>query len=327
MNDAALHPGKFFIISFPENLPCDETLSFIQDNHISGIILFGNHCEDRSSLKSWLRDFKKSLGRKLIVAVDQEGGCVRRFKRNFPGLESPRYYGYHNKFDQYRDDLKRVCEELHETGININLVPTVDLFDTDDEHVLDTRTFSDDPEIVSRYARVTIDIHHEMGLLCCGKHFPGLGRSENDPHLSLSQCNLSEKDFFEFELRPFSDIASHGVDSIMVTHLNIPRVDENPAVVSRVVINEWLKQKLKFENAVITDDLLMLGALEIDTAPNLALRAFEAGVDFLLFGQKLKQTKDVYQDFSEKMVADYFSVQRIEDAALRADNLINQLNR
>jgi beta-N-acetylhexosaminidase len=326
MNAALPHPGKYFIISFLEELPSDDTLFFIQDNQISGIILFANHCEDKDSLKSWLSDFKKSLGRKLIVAIDQEGGRVRRFKRNFPELESPRYYGHHNKFELYRDDLKRVCEKLFETGININLVPTVDLFDSDSKHVLDTRTFSDDPEIVSRFAQATIEIHHETGLLCCGKHFPGLGRSENDPHLSLSQCDLTQKEFFEFELNPFSDIISYGVDSIMVTHLNIPNVDENPAVVSRVVINDWLKQKLKFDKAVITDDLLMSGALDIDTAPNLASRAFEAGADFLLFGQKLKETKNIYRDFTEKMAIDYFSIRRIEDAAMRTNNLMHQLN-
>lgn len=326
MNAASSYPGKYFIISFPENMPSDETLFFIEDNQISGITLFANHCEDRDSLKSWLNDFKKTVGRKLIVAIDQEGGRVRRFKNNFPGLESPRYYSSNNKFDQYRDDLKRVCENLYETGVNINLVPTVDLFDNDTNHVLDTRTFSDDPEIVSHFAQATIDIHHEAGLLCCGKHFPGLGRSINDPHVSLSQSDLTEDEFFEFELKPFSDIISHGVDSIMVTHLNMPRVDEDAAVVSRVVIDQWLKEKLEFDKAVITDDLLMSGALDIDTAPNLAARAFEAGSDFLLFGQDLKKAQEVYREFSEKLASNYFSIQRVEDAAARVNNLINQLS-
>jgi beta-N-acetylhexosaminidase len=175
--------GRFFVVSFTEKIPHDDTLYFIQDGGIGGIILFSDHCRDPQSLKSWLTDFKRSLRRPLLVAVDQEGGRVQRFIAPFPALESPRYYGHGDRLSQYRSDLSRVCERLYDIGINLNLVPTVDLFDNEIGHVLHTRTFSDKRPIVSRFARETIRIHHEQGLLTCAKHFPGLaqhGRPASD---------------------------------------------------------------------------------------------------------------------------------------------------
>jgi len=317
--------GSFFIVSFPESAPGDDTLYYLQDNHIGGLILFAEHCRDRTSLKSWLADFKKTLGRPLLVAVDQEGGRVRRFTRGFPSLESPRYYGHRRKLDRYRSDLSRICEKLYETGININLVPTVDLLDTEEGHVLDTRTFSDDPEVVARFVRATIDIHHDHGLLTCAKHFPGLGRSRGDPHEILAASDLNEEDFRMTELRPFKDAIEAGVDTVMVTHLSVPQVDDNPAIASDRIITGWLKDQLEFGGAVITDDLLMQGASEVDSVPNLAVRSFAAGSDLLLFGRQLKMTRKAFDRFWKYRDEGELSLDRLNDAAKRVKILMEKI--
>jgi beta-N-acetylhexosaminidase len=321
MDVVSTRSGLCFIISFPEDIPGDATLYFIQDNHIGGIILFTDQCRDADSLKSWLTDFKKTLGRPLMVAVDQEGGRVCRFTGNFPRLESPRYYGNRGDLSEYRSDLARVCERLYEIGININLVPTVDLLDTKAGHVLDTRTFSDDPEVAGRFARATLDVHRQQGLLTCAKHFPGLGRSEGDPHLVPAVAELSEDDFNRVELPPFKNIIDYGVDAVMVTHLTIPKVDESPAIVSKKIIDGWLKKKLEFPGAVITDDLLMEAALEINPIENLVVDSFEAGNDLLLFGQNLKQTQKAFEAFSEAWEGNRFDKSRMTDAIKRVDTI------
>jgi len=325
MDVTAKHIGSFFIVSFPEKIPGDETLYFLQDKRIGGIILFADHCRDQDSLKSWLADFTKTLGRPLITAVDQEGGRVRRFTRGFPRLESPRYYGSRRRLALYRSDLSRVCERLYEIGINLNLVPVVDLFDAEKGHVLDTRTFSDKPDVVSRFARLTIDVHRQQGLLTCAKHFPGLGRSGGDPHLILSTADLDENDFNETELPPFKDVIEYGVDAVMVTHLAIPKVDQHPAVVSKKIIGGWLKEKLAFSGPAITDDLLMTGAADIDATPDLVARSFEAGADLLLFGQNLKESRLAFNVFEEAWEVERFAPQRIADAEKRVEQLLRKL--
>jgi len=325
MDVTAKHIGSFFIVSFPEKIPDDETLYFLQDKRIGGIILFADHCCDKDSLKSWLADFTKTLGRPLIIAVDQEGGRVRRFMRGFPRLESPRYYGSRRRLTLYRSDLSRVCERLFEIGINLNLVPVVDLFDTEKGHVLDTRAFSAKRDVVSRFARLTIDVHRQQGLLTCAKHFPGLGRSEGDPHFILSTADLDENDFNETELPPFKDVIEYGVDAVMVTHLAVPKVDSHPAVVSNKIIGGWLKERLAFSGPVITDDLLMTGAADIDSTPDLAARSFEAGADLLLFGQNLKDTRCAFDVFNEVWDAGRFAPGRIADAEKRLEQLLRKL--
>jgi len=317
MEVASKHIGRFFIVSFPEDKPSDGTLHFIGDNGIAGIILFAGHCRDQGSLKSWLADFKKSLGRTLIVAVDQEGGRVRRFSHPFPELESPRYYGHRGRIDQYRSDLDRVCERLYEIGINMNLVPTVDL--------LDSEPGQDDPKIVNRFADETIRIHRRQGLLTCAKHFPGLGRSAGDPHEILSISDRDEAEFWATEIPPFRTAIESGVDSVMVTHLSAPKIDKRPAVVSKTVISEWLKEKLTFAGPVITDDLLMTGASDIDPSPQLAAESFVAGADFLLFGQNLKKAKEMFAAFGEAWADGGIETARMDDAAGRVRALTRKI--
>lgn len=325
MDVTSTHIGSFFIVSFPEPVPRDDTLYFLQDNCIAGILLFADHCADQDKLREWLADFKKSLHSPLIVAVDQEGGRVCRFGRNFPALESPRWYGEGMRLPQYRADLARVCEELFETGVNLNLVPVVDLFDAGDGHVLDTRSFSDKPEVVARFAAETIAIHHDQGLMTCAKHFPGLGRTVGDPHEVLTTTELTEKDFWEVELPPFREAIAAGADAVMVTHLSAPKADEAPAVVSYKIMSGWLKENLSFPGAVITDDLLMEGASHVDASPRLAARSFEAGADLLLFGRDLKRTREMFDVFSDLWQAGRFTPDRIRDAIHRVEQFLKRV--
>lgn len=317
--------GRFFIVSFPEDKPRDDTLHFLNDNGIGGIIIFAGHCRDQGSLKSWLGEFKKSLGRPFLVAVDQEGGRVRRFVRGFPPLESPRYYGHGERLADYCSDLARVCERLYEIGVNMNLVPTVDLLDSQPGHVLDTRTFSDDPQVVARFADETIRIHHKQGLLTCAKHFPGLGRSVGDPHEILSTAEHDEKDFWNSEIPPFRAAIESGVDTVMVTHLSTPKVDHRPAVVSERIISGWLKDKLAFAGPAMTDDLLMMGASDIDPSPRLAAESFAAGADLLLFGQDLKKTGEMYTSFEEAWDSGIIEMTRKADAWKRIRALLRRI--
>ena len=317
--------GRHVIVSFPEPFPDDDVLYFLQENRIGGIILFAEHCRDPESLKGWLADFMASLPYQLIVAVDQEGGRVRRLATRFPDLEAPRHYGSGKRLHRYQDDLARVCERLREIGFNLNLVPTVDLFDQEEGHVLDSRTFSDDPEVVGQFARATIATHKAHGLLSCAKHFPGLGRSKGDPHQVLSVADLTEDQFFEVELPPFRDAIRAGVDLVMVTHLSAPKVDLAPAVVSERMISVWLKGKMGFAGPVITDDLQMAGALGAADLSNLAVRSFTAGADLLLFGRDLEATRQALDVFSERWAAGRFGSHRIADARSRVDIICRKI--
>jgi len=325
MTDTVQSLGQFFIISFPEERPSDRTLHFITDNNIGGIIVFAHHCRDIDNLKSWLRELKDSRGPDFLIAVDQEGGRVQRLRNRFPGLEAPRYYGYHNLEKQYRSDLFRTCEQLRELGINYNLVPGVDLFDSDENHVLDSRTFGDDIGLVARFARLTIAIHHEQGLLTAAKHFPGLGRSEGDPHNVLAEADLSEEEFFEHEIKPFRMAIDEGVDSVMVSHLMMPQIDEKPSIISEKVISGWLKTGLAFSGPAVTDDLLMQGAWQALSFPAVVEKSFMAGSDLLLFGADLKKAREAFEFFTERAAHGAVSSERLSDARQRIAKLRRKL--
>ncbi len=315
MSTDLTHGGRFFIVSFPETVPKDDTLYTILDNKLAGIILFAEHCREIDILKSWLAELRHSAAPGFLVAVDQEGGRVQRLTRRFPELEAPRYYGHHGYLDRYTSDLSRVCEKLYEIGINFNLVPTVDLFDSGQGHVLDGRTFGDDPETVVHFARATIEVHHRMGLLCCAKHFPGLGRSSGDPHIEIANTDLTTEEFKNRELKPFADCIEHDVDTIMVTHLKMPQVDEKISLYSHTVVSDWLKQDLRWSGPVISDDLLMTAAAAASSAP--AAESFAAGVDILLYGRDIDALSPALDQFTAWCQTGRISTHRVNDADKR----------
>src|SRR5690606_10098573 len=147
---------------------------------------------------------------------------------------------------------------LAEAGINLNLAPVVDVNVNPDNPVIGQleRSFSGDPDVVTEQAKAFIEAHHEHGVLCTLKHFPGHGSSEADSHLGfVDVTNLWSRQ----ELEPFRNLIDAGLaDAIMTAHIfNANWDSEHPATLSRAVITGILREELGYDGVVITDDMQM----------------------------------------------------------------------
>ena len=93
----------------------------------------------------------------------------------------------------------------------------------------------------------------------------------------------------EGELIPFRAGIEAGADAVMMGHLIIAEVDDQPALLSHKIVTELLREELDFDGVVITDSLKMQAMTDHYGSGDIAVGAVQAGVDLLLCPRDLDQ--------------------------------------
>jgi beta-N-acetylhexosaminidase len=270
-------------------------LADIRERHLGGVILFDRDTPSDSSRRNILDPgqvrrltdrLQAAADIPLLVAVDQEGGRVRRFKEDtgFPVLESARALGRRDDPAATRRQALATARALAAAGVNLNLAPVVDLDLNPANPVIGglDRSYGAEPLRVVRHARAFIAAHRAAGVLTCLKHFPGHGSSRGDTHLGLVDVTDTWQ---KRELQPFAGLIAAGqVDAVMTAHIVNRRLDpHDPATLSPAILDGLLRKRLGYQGVVISDDLQM-GAIAAEYGFARAIRkALDAGVDILLF--------------------------------------------
>lgn len=225
----------------------------------------------------------------LMVAIDQEGGRVARLgpANGFPATVSAAELG-RGSVEETRAAASRMAETLRSVGITVNLAPVVDLAANPDNPIIARigRSFSADPRVVIDHARAFIEAHHERGVACALKHFPGQGSASADTHLGVVDVTGSWTDR---ELLPFAALVDEGLaDAILTAHIFNADLDaERPATLSAPTIDGLLRGRIGFEGVVISDDLQMGAIRDAYGYEEAVALAIEAGVDVLLIANQL----------------------------------------
>ena len=146
--------------------------------------------------------------------------------------------------------------------------------------VIGDRAFHSKPEAVAQLALAYMAGMKDAGMAATAKHFPGHGAVVADSHKSLP---VDRREWTELgdELLPYRRLIANGIPGVMVAHILFPAVDPAPASLSRRWIQNALREELRFEGAVFTDDLSMGGAAEFGDIVARADAALAAGCDVL----------------------------------------------
>ena len=220
----------------------------------------------------------------LLIAVDQEGGQVTRLsqRRGFPATFSAAALGRLDNLDETRAAASAMAATIADVGIQLNLAPVVDLAVNPNNPVVARleRAFSADPEQVAAQAAAFIDGHHERGVKCTLKHFPGHGSSCGDTHHGFVDVTDYWRDT---ELLPYQRLIEAGkVDAVMTAHIFNANLDpELPGTLSPAVITGILRERLGFDGVVITDDMRMRAISDLFRIDRAMALAILAGVDIV----------------------------------------------
>jgi beta-N-acetylhexosaminidase len=221
---------------------------------------------------------------------------VNRLKSDygFPGSISHEELGRLNQPAETYRHAESTAKTLASLRINLNLAPVVDLDANPDNPIIKgkRRSFSSDPNKVSRQASEFVKAHRAQGVLTCAKHFPGHGSAAGDTHLGL--VNITDT-WSERELIPFQRLIEADLcDMIMTAHVFNAKLDpDQPATLSRAVITDLLRGKLGFDGVILSDDLEMKAISDQHGLESSVPAAVEAGVDMLCFGNNLSYDPDI----------------------------------
>ena len=163
----------------------------ISSSQVGGVIFFSRNFISRQQIAD-LCDEIFSIKTNILIAVDQEGGRVQRFDKEFSKLPSMQELGDYsiknNDYEICHDVGWLMSSELLASGIDISFAPVLDV-DRDTSSIIGDRAFSDNPDLVSTLAKKFIEGMNTAGMKATGKHFPGHGGIFEDSHITEPSDN------------------------------------------------------------------------------------------------------------------------------------------
>lgn len=277
----------------------------IRDRNIGGVVLFDydvptqtpvRNIESPGQVEMLISDLRQLSPTHLLIAIDQEGGRVARLKPKFgfPNTVSARYLGSLDNRDSTLFYAKQQAKLLDSLGFNVNFAPVVDLNTNPENPVIGKleRSYSAEPGIVTKHARIVIRQHLEHGIIPVLKHFPGHGSAWNDSHKGIADVT----DTWErIELRPYRDlIANDSIPAIMTAHVFNARLDSTyPATLSKPVLTGLLRDSLIYNGIIFSDDMQM-DAIRTQYGLESAIEnAINGGIDVLVFANNSVFEEDI----------------------------------
>ncbi|HEX8141660.1 MAG TPA: glycoside hydrolase family 3 N-terminal domain-containing protein [Pyrinomonadaceae bacterium] len=353
--------GRLLFIGLPGTRLDRPTRKMLGEVQPGGVVLFGRNVESGEQVSHLNIQIRDAVDHPVLIAVDQEGGLVDRFRHiskprpcePMPSAKAVRDAGQSDLARRFGELTARFLRLL---GFNMNFAPVLDLSGDNLENGLRGRTFGRHPSDVSRLAGAyleglqggrTVEGVPSVGrIIGCGKHFPGLGGSSVDSHRRLPIVKHSWEEIFERDLVPFMDLMFHTpgerLHSVMVSHAAFPEVSEFlqawfrrtqelpspesfhqlPATISGNVVMRLLRQALKFDGLVITDDMEMGAVVQTLSVAEASLRAIQAGSDMILICEREANFVAARDSIVEAVEKGDLHVEALDQASERMNRLI-----
>ncbi|MGE3920592.1 MAG: glycoside hydrolase family 3 N-terminal domain-containing protein [Gammaproteobacteria bacterium] len=335
--------GQMIIIGFEGNEVSKNSpiIQMIENDNIGGVILFDynrktkqydkniesptqvQHLNQKLQFFTQLANFTHHRPvLPLLISVDYEGGAVNRLKKDadFPDISSAAEIA---KLGPTK--AKQIAESMALTlstmGFNLDFAPILDVNTNPDNPIIGKleRSFSSAPDEVTTYGKIFSNMFLHYGVQCAYKHFPGHGSSTTDSHLGYVDVTSSWK---PLELKPYQALLNtqHACGMVMTAHIVNKQLDESglPATLSHKILTGVLRNQLKFQGVIITDDMQMKAISENYSLDKALVLAVNAGADMLIFGNQLsdepQDPKEIINIIETKVKNGEISQSRIDEA-------------
>ncbi len=269
-----------------------------------GVILFSRNYQSPEQIQQLVAEIHSLRSPPLLVAVDQEGGRVQRFREGLVQLPPAAWFG--GLYDQNPRQALKITQqagwlmaaELRALEIDFSFAPVLDL-ERGVSSVIGDRAFHAQPHVVAELAHAWMRGAHEAGMPVVGKHFPGHGAVTEDSHLHLPVDQRRPEDIIMEDLLPFQRMIDYGMEAIMPAHIIYERACADLAGFSSFWLKDILRGKLEFQGTIFSDDLTMAAADRAGSYPQRARAALEAGCDMILVCNNPSGALEVLEELSE----------------------------
>lgn len=260
--------------------PSRRFLTRIRNGKMGGVLFLGNGWLTRETAQTVTAELRQAAcmrGEPLLIAVDQEGGLVRRLAWA-PPTEAPDEM---SSAAAAQSQAAGAAAALRSVGIDVDFAPVVDTPGSA-HNFLGSRAFSHSRTWNSQLAGAFVGGLQASGIAATAKHFPGLGLASGNTDKGRIVIRAAAWKLRQ-GLLPFQSAVRAGVKLVMVSTAVYPKLDgsKRPAAFSSTIINGLLRKTLGFKGVTVTDSLTAPAA---DRIPHTATRAMLAGSDLLIFG-------------------------------------------
>jgi beta-N-acetylhexosaminidase len=270
------------VLSYRGARPDAELRDWITEGLVAGVVIFKDNAPSDEILRDAVECLRASAGqREFRVMIDEEGGSVRRLPDNPASMRSLSEYET-AAADAVATAYHNVARRLQTLGIDTLLAPVADIRSPEAGWLAD-RTYSDNPQTVTRMIQRVVDSVQHLGIACCAKHFPGTRVVRQDTHEGQATADFTRDEWERIDALPFRAAIASGCEMIMVGHQQCTAFDSvRPASLSPLVVRVLLRETLGFTGAIVTDDLGMGAIARAYPIEQAVQAALVAGCDYIL---------------------------------------------
>ena len=308
--------GQMVMIGIQGTDVTEDSLFMLHQYHIGGIILFDRNMRSKAQVANLNKKLQDQCNEKvpLFIAIDEEGGTVSRMKDDLIPPPSQRSIADSGDSNEAYKSAYNIANELKKMGFNVNFAPVADVGNGE-------RNFSNDANTVAQFVRSAVDGYSHAGIVCALKHFPGIGRGEQDTHVDSVEVNDDFDAIYNSDMLPFRNVISNqDLDNymVMVSHVTYPAfAGDTPACISPVIMKDILRKDLWYQGIIITDDLEMGAVSNYYGFDRIGVEAVKAGADIVLVCHEYQHGADVYLGLLEALEAGEITQEEVDNSVRR----------
>ncbi|MFB7471529.1 glycoside hydrolase family 3 N-terminal domain-containing protein [Kitasatospora sp. NPDC056184] len=290
VTDSLQLAGRRVVYSYSGPTPPPDLLATIRAGRAAGVIFFKENAPSVPQLRAAVAQLQQAAaeapsGAPLLLMTDQEGGRIRRLP-GAPELSAKQIGLAPDPAGEAARSGAGAAGTLSGAGLNLNLAPVLDVFDTPDNFIDHfERSFSSKPEVVAELGSAFLVAQQKLGVAATAKHFPGLGAAPRGQNTDEGAVVLPVP-LAELRARgeePYRAAIAAGVRLVMASWAVYPALDAyHPAGLSRAIVHGELRERLGFRGVTVTDALEATALAAFGEAGDRAVAAAEAGMDLVL---------------------------------------------
>lgn len=302
----------------------DMTREGVTAHPVGGIVYFAQNLldpEQTTTMLANVKQFYADAGNAApFIAVDEEGGTVVRVADNeafgAQDVGDASALGSAGDTEAAKRAAEQIADYLMPLGFNLDFAPVADVVDPLRSDTMGLRSFSSDAAVAADMVRAEVEGFRDKKMLCCAKHFPGIGAAAGDSHEGAITIEATNEELETVDLVPFRAAIEAGVPMIMVGHVSLPNIvgDSTPAPLSSAVVQGMLRDSLGYTGIIVTDSLSMGAITDYYTPAEAAVAALKAGCDIPLMPERLDEA---YQGVLSAVQVGELTEERLDESLTR----------
>lgn len=293
----------------------DTTKKALQAMPVGGILYSKPNLRSKDQVKTMLENTQSYSAIPLMFTCDEEGGRVNRLMSTVNTTMIGPMLDYKDLgAETAYNNACTIASDMSALGFNADMAPVADVWSNPENTVIGDRAYSDDFRQAAVLVASAVEGFHAGGVATALKHFPGHGDTSKDSHYGAVFITKTLEEIREKELLPFHAGIQADSDMVMIGHLILSDIDDQPAPFSHKIVTELLRQELGFDGVIITDGLQMKAMTDFYSDGEIACSAVKAGVDMLLCPANPEEAAAALEDAVKN---GDITESRIEESVLR----------